>query len=64
MTKGYCRCGNVMDETEFTTNGVCDECFEKGFTKVDGDAWERYFRSRNKIKKFNPLDEKLFWELG
>lgn len=59
MTKGFCRCGAVMDETEATSHGVCDKCFEKGFHKIGGEAWERYFRS--KPKKLTPEESRQFW---
>lgn len=27
--KGYCKCGKVIDEIEFTQFGMCVECFKE-----------------------------------
>ena len=26
--KGYCTCGKVIDEAEYTELGMCEDCFE------------------------------------
>ena len=27
--KGYCKCGKVIDEVEFSQFGMCIECYKK-----------------------------------
>ena len=27
--KGYCECGNIIDEVEFTQFGMCEGCYKK-----------------------------------